>query len=233
MNKPDHSPSHGDDASQLANEVLGEQAPAGPISVPRKILALWLAAAAVGGSVLGVAVMMVTGNSHSGTEISRLQTSVARLTEENKTVQKQHSDLSAAYARMVAERRCEIIDGLDDCLAAGLKRPERFAESDRQLLAARHLPKPPSPAPANTNTPASAVDAAQAEPAAGGTTQPAPSATPQATPSAAPARKLSLGEFAEELNKIPGVAVEGGAPGKTEAPTDGKKARKTASKPAS
>jgi hypothetical protein len=231
MNKPDHSPSHGDDASQLANEVLGEHAPAGPISVPRKILALWLAAAAVGGSVLGVAVMMVTGNSHSEAEISRLQTSIARLTEENKAVQKQHSDLSATYARMVAERRCEIIDGLDDCLAAGLKRPERFAESDRQLLAARQLAEPSSsPAPASTDAPT--VKATPVPPTADGATQPAPSAAPAAAPPTAPTRKLSLGEFADELNKIPGVAVEGGAPGKTAPPADGKKA-KSASKPAS
>lgn len=220
MNKPDHSSSHGGDASELANEVLGEHAPAGPISVPRKTLALWLAAAAAGGSLLGVAAMMLSGHAHSQAEISLLETSIAKLGEENKAIQKQHNDVRAAYARMIAERRCEVIDGLDDCLAAGLRRPERFAASDRQLLEARRPPEPPPTEPAKVE------NSAPAEAAAGGAAQ--------AAPAAVPARKLSLGEFAAELNKIPGVAVEGGAPGKTEAPADDKKkGKKAAGKPAS
>lgn len=229
MNNPDHSASHGGDASELANEVLGEHVPAGPVSVQRKTLALWLAAAAAGGSLLGVVAMMVTGNSHSQAEISLLQTSIAKLGEESKAVQKQHNEVRAAYARMIAEQRCEVIDGLDDCLAAGLRRPERFAASDRQLLEARRPPEPPPPDPAKTESSAPATNTAQAEPATKGSTQPAPSATP----SAAASRKLSLGEFAEELNKIPGVAVEGTTSGKAEAPADGKKGKKAAAKPAS
>ncbi len=41
------------------------------------------------------------------------------------------------YALLVAERRCEIIDGMDDCLASGLQRPERFRESDLELVRQR------------------------------------------------------------------------------------------------
>lgn len=220
MNNPDHSSAHGGDASTLANEVLGEHALASPISVPKKTLALWLAAAVIGGSLLGVAAMMISGHSRSQEEISRLEASVAKLAEENKAVQKQHNDLRTAYARMIAERRCEVIDGLDDCLAAGLRRPEHFAESDRQLLESRRPPEP-APEPAKGDNPAPAAKTTQMEATASGALPPAPST--------APARKLSLGEFAKELNKIPGVAVDGTAPGKAEAPADGKKGKKPAS----
>ena len=41
------------------------------------------------------------------------------------------------YSLLVAERRCEIIDGMDDCLAAGLQRPARFRESDLELVSRR------------------------------------------------------------------------------------------------
>ncbi len=59
------------------------------------------------------------------------------LTRELETLTAELERVRRDYALLVAERRCEIIDGMDDCLAAGLQRPERFRESDLQRVRQR------------------------------------------------------------------------------------------------
>lgn len=63
-------------------------------------------------------------------QISRLKKEIAFLTTELLRVR-------TDYARLLAERRCEVIDGMDDCLAAGLERPERFRDTDAELVRQR------------------------------------------------------------------------------------------------
>ncbi len=63
-------------------------------------------------------------------QISSLKSELESLTRELEQVRRD-------YAALIAERRCEVIDGMDDCLAAGLQRPERFRETDRELVRQR------------------------------------------------------------------------------------------------
>lgn len=74
-------------------------------------------------------------------EITKRERKIETLTEENTQLKQELHDLRDDYARMVAERRCEVIDGMDDCLAAGLTRPDRFRESDAALVKAREAEK--------------------------------------------------------------------------------------------
>lgn len=107
-------------------------------------------------------------------QISRLQKEIAFLTAELLRVR-------TDYAQLVAERRCEVIDGMDDCLAAGLTRPERFRESDAELLRQREEEKARKPA---------IVEKAEA-----GKTPPAQ-------------EKTTRKRLTELLNSLPGVHVE-------------------------
>lgn len=70
-------------------------------------------------------------------EIGRRDRQISRLTQEIETLKEELSRVRRDYAKLIAERRCEAIDGLDDCLAAGMTRPERFRESDAELLRQR------------------------------------------------------------------------------------------------
>jgi hypothetical protein len=63
-------------------------------------------------------------------QISSLKSELESLTRELEQVRRD-------YAALIADRRCEVIDGMDDCLAAGLQRPERFRETDRELVRQR------------------------------------------------------------------------------------------------
>jgi hypothetical protein len=63
-------------------------------------------------------------------QISSLKSELESLTRELEQVRRD-------YAALIAERRCEVIDGMDDCLAAGLQRPERFRDTDRELVRQR------------------------------------------------------------------------------------------------
>ena len=74
-------------------------------------------------------------------EINKRERKIEKLSEENAQLKQELHDLRDDYARMVAERRCEVIDGMDDCLEAGLTRPERFRESDAALVRAREAEK--------------------------------------------------------------------------------------------
>lgn len=94
-------------------------------------------------------------------EIGRRDRQISRLTQEIEALKEELARVRRDYAQMVAERRCEAIDGLDDCLAAGLTRPERFHESDAALLRQREEDKArklaeakPAPATAAAHPPA-------------------------------------------------------------------------------
>lgn len=227
MNTPDRSTHGADDADAPGGEDLGEQTRASPISIQKKVLAAGLAGAALAGSLLTAMVMIVTGHSHSREEISRLEKSIGILAEEKQVAQAQADRLrSLREVRLIAERRCEVIDGLDDCLAAGLKRPERFAESDRQFLEAGQRPQPRPPEQAAKATIATAARTATAESAP-------PKPAPQAQPAPRASGKMSLGEFSQELQKIPGVAVDSNVAEGPGRGTDDRKGKKVAGKPGS
>ena len=228
MNKPDQPSSSVDDNDELTDEELAGQSRAGPIVIQKKAFFTWLAAAAVAASLLTLTGIIAAGRFHSPEEISRLETTIGKLTDEKQATLKQLDELrSSHYAQVIAERRCEVIDGLEDCLKAGLKRPERFAEIDRQFLEAKRAPaaKPPVQGTTTTagtvaRTPAKIV---RSESAAKEVTAAAPPGN----------RKLTLDEFAKEISKIPGIAVEGNVSDSQENPTPEKKGRKNAGKPGS
>ena len=70
-------------------------------------------------------------------EVQQRERTITRLKNENTSLKQEVERVRTDYAALVAERRCEVIDGLDDCLAAGLQRPERFRESDAQFIRER------------------------------------------------------------------------------------------------
>jgi hypothetical protein len=122
-------------------------------------------------------------------------------------LQSKFDDLGTAYARLVAEKRCEVIDGLDDCLAAGLARPERFAESDKAVLIERAVTTPRHAqliaVPTITNGAGTSV-AENDEHAV---------ATPLRAIRPASGR-IKEDLMREELSKIPGIAMEKTGPRK-------------------
>lgn len=206
MNQAPHAPVRGDDDSNGIDEYGDGQTPSDSVTVPRKFLLGWLLAAAALGSVLTAAGVMVIMHMLAQEEVSHLEKAVAQLTKEKLAASRQYDELSKAHARILAERRCEASDGLDDCLAAGLARPERFAEADRQVLESRRAAKSATVAAEN---PSAAKTAA-------GTTE-----------------KISIGEFVQALQKIPGVAIDGNAAEKGEGSAPDPKGKKHSGKPAS
>lgn len=189
----------------------------------RKLLAIRLAAGVAAAAVVGT-----TGYMIGHGEVSRLQKAVLQLETEKAAVAKQYEELRVSYSQTISMQRCEVIDGLDDCLAAGLKRPPRFAESDRQILEARRVaelqrlaeeaaraPKPEAAVPATAgaapDVKAEAKSEVKAETKAEGASEGKPSASK---------KKLSMSEFLEEIKKIPGVGIE---PGQQERPGADKK----------
>lgn len=226
MNKPDQPPASVDDSAEPGDEELAEQSRPGPIVVQRKAAFIWLAATAGAASLLTVAAIVGAGRFHSQEEISRLEATVGKLNEEKQLAVKQLDELRRShYAQVIAERRCEVIDGLEDCLKAGLKRPERFAESDRQFLEAKRAPQAKPDEQAKTASAATTGNpptrSARAEPAASARVPDSPPTT----------RKLTLDEFAQELGKIPGVAVDGNISESPGNPAPAKKARTGSGKP--
>ena len=195
MSEPNPIPSSSDRAGEQT-EGPGEQSRAAPLVLQRKAAVLGLVAAAAAGALITATAMIVTGHSHSEAEISRLEKTIGKLTGEKQVAVEQLDKLrNSLDGQALAERRCEVIDGLEDCLRAGLKRPPRFAEADRQYLEERRAERP------KTDGQASAANA--------GTGPGAGSAQERPTPRAA--GKMSLDEFAQALGKIPGVAVDGSA----------------------
>lgn len=188
----------------------------------RKLLLVRLAAAAAAAAVVATAGYVI-----GHVEVSRLQKAVLQLETEKAVVTKQYEDLRVSYSQTISMQRCEVIDGLDDCLAAGLKRPPRFAESDRQILDARRAlelqrlaeeaaraPKPETAAPVTAAAPEAKAEA-KPEPKS----ETKPEGAPDAR-SSAPKKKLSMSEFLDEIKKIPGVGIE---PGQQERPSGDKK----------
>ena len=226
MNKPDQPSSSVDDIDELTDEELAGQSRAGPIVIQKKAFFTWLAAAAGVASVLTLIAIVSAGRFHSQEEISRLEAIIRKLADEKQAALKQLDELrNSHYAQVIAERRCEVIDGLEDCLKAGLKRPERFAEIDRQFLEAKRAlaAKPPLQGTTTTagtaaRTPAKTV---RSEPVAKEVTVAAPPGN----------RKLTLDEFAKEISKIPGIAVDGNISESPETPSPEKKGRKNSAKP--
>ena len=228
MNKPDQPPAGADDSVEPGDEELAEQFRASPIVIQKKAFVVWLAATAGAASLLTLTAIIAVGRFHGQEEISRLEKAVATLADEKQAALKQLDELrNSHYAQVIAERRCEVIDGLEDCLKAGLKRPERFAEIDRQFLEAKRAPAAKAPEPGRTATARTevkpATKAARSESAAKEIATDSPPGT----------RKLTLDEFAKELGKIPGIAVDGNISESPENPAPEKKGRKNAGKPGS
>lgn len=218
MNDPDQTPSVADDAGTQAASAPVEQAPPEPIVVRRKTLILWLGAAALAGSLVAATATLLTAQFHARKAISALEKTIERLAEEKRSALQQLEELrNSHYAQVIAERRCEVIDGLEDCLKAGLKRPPRFAETDRQYLEARRA------AGSKTGKPASAANASAATSVGGAQGSPAPHA----------AGKMSLDEFARTLGKIPGIAIDGSAADRPERKAEPSKAAGNPGKPGS
>lgn len=226
MNTPDQPPASADDSVEPGDEELAGQSPASPIVIQKKAFVLWLAATAGAASLLTVTAIIAAGRFHGQEEISRLEKSVATLTGEKQVALKQLDELrNSHYAQVIAERRCEVIDGLEDCLKAGLKRPERFAEIDRQFLEVKRAPAAKSPVLNNTATAGTAARTPTKTAPSESTTREVAVASPPGN------RKLTLGEFAQELSKIPGVAVDGQTEEQQPRIADGKKGKISAGKP--
>ena len=210
MNEPARIPPPLDDGGE--HEGPGEESRATPIIIHRSAFVLWLVATAAAGSLITAIAMIVTGHFHSQEEISRLEKALGKLTDEKRIAVKQLEELrDSHYAQVIAERRCEVIDGLEDCLKAGLKRPPRFAETDRQYLEAKRNAESKHAEQGTSAT--TAVKTRQAQAAGSELARPAPAAT----------GKMSLDEFAQALGKIPGVAIDGSAADKPERKAVGKK----------
>lgn len=228
MNKPDQPPAGVDDSVEPGDEELAGQFRASPIVIQKKAFLVWLAATAGAASLLTVTAIIAAGRFHGQEEISRLEEAVASLTDEKQIALKQLADLrNSHYAQVIAERRCEVIDGLEDCLKAGLKRPERFAEIDRQFLEAKRPPAAKAAEPRKTANAGSEVKPATK------TARSEPAAREPAADSPPGTRKLTLDEFAKELGKIPGIAVDGNISESPENPAPEKKGRKNPGKPGS
>lgn len=116
-------------------------------------------------------------------ELNRDERKIERLTEENTFLRGELNRVTKDYELLVAEKRCEVIDGMDDCLAAGLKRPERFRESDAELIRQREAEK------ARRNAPA-------------------PQAAPKDGKPVPPAEKGTMESLKEMLRSLPGVTFE-------------------------
>lgn len=226
MNNPHQLPSGSDAIVDMNGDESGGSSPATPMTIQRKAFVIWLAATAAAGALLTVMVMIASGHFHSRDELARLEKTIGKLTAEKQAALKQLDELrNSHYAQAIAERRCEVIDGLEDCLRAGLKRPERFAEIDRQFLEARRAPasKPEELGQAPSGRPATKTARAESGPR-----------TPAPTPAAPSAgRKMSLDEFTQELSKIPGVAVDGNISESPDSPAPARKAKASSAKPGS
>jgi hypothetical protein len=227
MNKSAQPTSGATDGGDQTDESSGEPFRSSAITIQRKMLIAGTAALVLVVSVLTAVIVIVAWSFSAHDEVPALEKTVAKLTKEKQVAQKRYDDLLLAHSKLIAERRCEAPDGLDDCLAAGLTRPEQFAEADRQTLEARAVMLQPHSLRKNrrmAGTEAVAETAARPAEASPG--------EPARAPSAANG-KVSLGEFVEELRKIPGVAVDGGQPVKPGRAAENPKGRKAPAKPES
>jgi len=228
MNTPDQPPSSVDDSVEPSDEELAGQSRASPIVIQKKAFVVWLAAAAGAAAMLTLIAIVGAGRFHSQEEISRLEKTIGQLTDEKQVALKQLDALrNSHYAQVIAERRCEVIDGMEDCLKAGLKRPERFAEIDRQFLEAKRAPAAKPQVQVNTATAGTAARALTKPARSESTTREVAVASPTGN------RKLTLDEFAKEISKIPGIAIDGNISESPENPSPEKKGKKNSAKPGS
>ena len=183
------------DATEAADEA-GSQFFSGPVVVQKKLLILGLAGIAAICSLLAAIITFVVVHSGGQDDVARLENSVKKLKEENRAALKQVDELRELHARAVAERRCDTGDGSGNCPAPAMEMAQ---------------PSAPGRLPQSGIT----ANAALTESVARG---PVPAGRPATSPG-----KLSLGEFAEELSKIPGVAVDGTLSPRTERPPQDKR----------
>lgn len=225
MNKSAQPTSGATDGGDQTGDPSGEPFRPSAITVQRKMLIIGAVVLTLVASLLTAVIVIVVGNFSAHDEVSTLEKSVAKLTKEKQATQKRYDDLLLTHSKLLAQRRCDLPDGLDDCLAAGLTRPEQFAEADRQTLEARGVMLQPHSLRKNRRMAGTeAVVETAARPAEASPGEPA------RAPSAATG-KVSLGEFVEVLKKIPGVAVEGSEPVKPGRATENPKGRKAPAKP--
>ncbi len=218
MNDPDQTPAAADEAGNQAGEAPVEQTRAEPILVQRKALILWLGAAALAGALVAGTATLLTAHFQGRKAVSALEKTIEKLAAEKRSALQQLEELrNSQYAQVIAERRCEVIDGLEDCLKAGLKRPARFAEADRQYLEARR------PQGSKANQPAETANARAA----------ASTGSQQESPAQRAAGKRSLDEIAHTLGKIPGVAIDGSTVERPEGKSGHRKAAGNPGKPGS
>lgn len=227
MNKSAQPSSGATEGGDQTDASSGEPFRSSAITVQRKILIAGVGGLAVVVSLLTAVVVIVVGHFQTQKEVSELETTVAKLTKEKQAIQKHYDDLLLSHSKLLTQRRCDAPDGLDDCLAAGLTRPEHFAEADRQTLEARTVVAPPD----SLRKPGFRAGAEAVPEIAARLAEASPAGTPRAP--AAATGKVSLGEFVEVLKKIPGVAVDGGEPVKPGRATDNPKGRKAPAKPES
>jgi cell division protein FtsL len=202
MNKPEQTPARGDDTSEQTAEQLDGQLRVGPYLVEKKLLINGLAATAALAVLIAITVILATGHYRAQGEIARLQKEVVQLNEDKRAAVDRYDQMRSSYAQLLAERRCEVIDGVEDCRSAGLMRPERFAESDRQFLDGRRMPRVKRPPQDGAAIPESATRPSAPEAAPGKSAPPAPR----------PSGMMSVDQLAQELGKIPGVSTESGKP---------------------
>lgn len=103
------------------------------VTIRRVVAAISLAGAAISAGLISAGVVYFL----SHLQMRRLEGEIAQEKTNTIVLKKQYDDLLVSYGQMVAAQRCEVIDGLDDCVAAGMARPARFAESDRTLIEGR------------------------------------------------------------------------------------------------
>lgn len=140
--------------------------------------------------VAALVVQRPTPEAAAAYEIGKRDRQIARLNKENAVLKEELRRVRGDYAVMIAERRCEAIDGMDDCLAAGLLRPERFRETDAELVRIREAEKARRLA---------AEQAAAKTPGAGG--KPAGEADPKA-------ERSQMKALVDFLKNIPGVKTD-------------------------
>lgn len=183
------------DTADAADET-GSPFFSGPVVVQKKILIIGLAGIATVCALLAAIITFVAMHSGGQDDVVRLEKSIATLKEENRAAMKQVDELRALHARAVAEKRCDTGDGSNNCAAPATEKAH------------------PS-APGMLPQPGATANSAAMEAAVRG---PAPAGRPATSPG-----KLSLGEFAEELSKIPGVAVDGNLSPRTDRPSQDKR----------
>lgn len=179
-----------------------EASPAKSITLGRRAVFAGIGA----GAVVALVALVAASLWYQGhQELTRLNAEIDIERAKTVALETQFDNLGSAYARLVSEKRCEVIDGLADCLAAGLARPERFAEADKAELVARGLA-----------TPRHALITAPvvAEAAVAANLNNTDHELNTRLPTRPPSGRIKEDVMRQELSKIPGIALETAGPRK-------------------